>query len=204
MSSFKMHIAISKKIKEELNYTNMFLVGSILPDIIKLILGDRKASHFEENGIIDLNKFIDKQNNLESELFLGYYSHLIEDKIWYESYMTKKYLKLPEYSHYKLYSDYTLVDDIIYNELNIDTQNIGKILCETIKKINIKDISLMDSEIKHIINNENIKKKLSEVWKDYSTDGEIYFYNIDDAKEYYQVSIQKVKEYLMNSKKLIK
>lgn len=94
MSSFKMHIAISKKIKEELNYSNMFLLGAILPDIIKLIIGDRKVTHFEEHGIIDLNKFINNQNDLENELVLGYYAHLIEDKIWYESYMTKKIFEI--------------------------------------------------------------------------------------------------------------
>ena len=87
MSSLKMHMAISKKIKDELNYSDIFLLGVILPDIIKLILEDRKVSHFENNGIIDLNRFISKQNNLDNELVLGYYAHLIEDKIWDELYL---------------------------------------------------------------------------------------------------------------------
>ena len=61
MSSLKIHIAISKKIKEEFNYSNIFLLGAILPDIIKLIIGNRETTHFEKQGIIDLDEFISKQ-----------------------------------------------------------------------------------------------------------------------------------------------
>ena len=61
-----------------------------MPDIIKLIIGNRKSTHFEKQGIIDLDEFISKQKNLENELVLGYYAHLIEDKIWYELYYERK------------------------------------------------------------------------------------------------------------------
>lgn len=202
MSSLKMHIAISKKIKEEFNLSNIFLLGAILPDIIKLIIGNRKATHFEKQGIIDLDEFISKQKNLENELVLGYYAHLIEDKIWYELYMREKYFKLPEYSDNKLYNDYSFVDNIFYKDRYIDmnTQNIGKILREAIEKININDICLRDGEIEDIINNDNIKSKLSQIWKDYSSDGNNYFYTINDATEYYELCLEKVKEYLENLK----
>ena len=33
MSSFKMHVAISEKVRSELNYSNLFILGSVLPDI---------------------------------------------------------------------------------------------------------------------------------------------------------------------------
>ena len=66
MSSLKMHMAISQKIKDEFNYSNMFLLGAILPDIIKLIIKNRKISHFEKDGIIDLDKYMSKQNNLDN------------------------------------------------------------------------------------------------------------------------------------------
>lgn len=204
MSSLKMHMAISKKIKDELNYSDIFLLGAILPDIIKLLLGDRKISHFEKDGIIDLNRFINMQNNIDNELVLGYYAHLIEDKIWYELYMTKKYLKSPVYSDWKLYNDYAFVDNILYNDLNIDmnTQNISEMLHKAIKKMNIKDICLTDSKIENNINNDNIKNKINEVWKNYYSDGNNYFYNINDAKEYYQLTLQKVKECLTKLKNI--
>ena len=36
MSSLKMHIAISEEIRKQFNLSNDFLLGAILPDIIKL------------------------------------------------------------------------------------------------------------------------------------------------------------------------
>lgn len=202
MSSLKMHIAISMKIKEEFNYSNIFLLGAILPDIIKLIIGNRKITHFEKQEIIDLDEFINKQKNLENELVLGYYAHLIEDKIWYELYMREKYFKLPEYSDSKLYNDYSFVDNIFYKDrcIDMDTQNISEMLYEAIEKININDICLMDSEIEYIINNENCKSKLSEIWKDYYSNGNNYFYTTHDATEYYDLCLEKVKEHLENLK----
>ena len=196
MSSLKMHIAISKKIKDELDYSNLFLVGSILPDIIKLILGERTSSHFEFNNNIDLDKYILAQNNLSNELILGYYAHLIEDKIWFESYMTKKYKKLQEYSDYKLYNDYAFIDNLMYKKLGINTQNISEIIFENIEKINVKAIHLMNCKNEYMINNESVKEKIREVWKDYTVDGNNYFYTPKDAIEYYQLSFQKVKEHL--------
>lgn len=202
MSSLKMRIAISKKIQEDFNLSSIFLLGAILPDIIKLIIGNRETTHFEKQGIIDLDEFISKQKNLENELVLGYYAHLIEDKIWYELYMREKYFKLPEYSDNKLYNDYSFVDNIFYKDRYIDmnTRSIGEILHEAIEKININDICLSDGEIEDIIDNDNIKSELSKIWKDYSSDGNNYFYTIHDATEYYELCLEKVKEYFENLK----
>ncbi|MGN1384099.1 MAG: hypothetical protein ACI4XD_02260 [Clostridia bacterium] len=200
MSSLKMHIAISKKIKDELCYSNLFLVGSILPDIIKLILGEKTSSHFEINNNIDLDKYILAQDNLKDELILGYYAHLIEDKIWFESYMNKKYRKLQEYSDYKLYNDYAFVDNLMYKKLDINTQDIGQIIFENIDKIDVKAIHLMNCKNKYMINNKSVKEKIREVWKDYATDGNNYFYTPKDAREYYQLSSQEVKEHLIKLK----
>lgn len=201
MGSLKMHIAISKKIKDELCYSNLFLVGSILPDIIKLILGESKSSHFEFKNTIDLDKYIFTQDNLKDELILGYYAHLIEDKIWLESYMNKKYANLQEFSKYKLYNDYAFVDNIMYKELDIDTQNISNIIFENIDKIDIHSVHLMDCKNEYMINNESVKEKIQEAWIDYDTDGNNYFYTIKDAIEYYQLSLKKVREQLIKKDK---
>lgn len=117
MSSLKMHIAISKKVKEELQLGDLFLVGSILPDVLKLILHERKLSHFEIDQNIDLNKFLLLQDNF-NEIVLGYYAHLIEDKIWFELYMNR-YRKLEIYSDDRLYNDYAFIDNYMYKKLKI-------------------------------------------------------------------------------------
>ena len=41
-------------------------------------------------------KFKKMQTNINSDLVLGYYAHLIEDKIWFESYMLNKNCNLPD------------------------------------------------------------------------------------------------------------
>ena len=90
------------------------------------------------------------------------------------------------------------MDNIFYKDryIDMDTQNISEMLYEAIEKININDICLMDSEIEYIINNENCKSKLSEIWKDYYSNGNNYFYTTHDATEYYDLSLEKVKEHL--------
>lgn len=194
MSSLKMHIAISKKVKEELKYSDLFIVGSILPDIIKLILKERTSSHFEINETIDLDKYLLTQDNLKNELVLGYYAHLIEDKIWFESYVNKKYTKLKNFSHNNLYKDYAFIDNLMYKKLDIDTQSITKILLENIDKIDLKSINLMNCINDNLINNENVKEKIKEVWKDYEYENKNYFYTIEDAEKYYDLASKKVKE----------
>ena len=144
MSSFKMHVAISEKVRSELNYSNLFILGSVLPDIIKLIVKDRTSTHFENNNSIDLEKYILAQDNLKNELVVGYYAHLIEDKIWFESYLDKKYRKFKEYSDEKIYNDYAFIDNIMYKKLNFNTQGIRKILLESIDATDVKAINLMN------------------------------------------------------------
>lgn len=196
MSSLKMHIAISKKVKEELQLGDLFLVGSILPDTIKLILHERTSSHFEIDKNIDLDKFLLLQDNLKSELILGYYAHLIEDKIWFEIYMDK-YKKIEAYSDDKLYNDYAFIDDYMYKKLKIKTEDISKILFVNMNKLDVKSVKLMNCKNEDLINNKNIKEKIKEVWKDYDFDNIDYFYTINDAEEYYELASKKVKEYII-------
>lgn len=199
MSSFKMHVAISEKVRRKLNYSNLFILGSVLPDIFKSIIKEeteRTSSHFEVNKVIDLEKYISAQDDLTNELILGYYAHLIEDKIWMESYINKKYIKLKEYSDEKLYNDYAFIDNIMYKKLNFNTQGIRKILLESIDATDVKAINLMNCKSEELINNKSVKEKIKEVWKDYKSDNNNYFFTMNDAEEYYELASRKVKEYI--------
>ena len=77
MSSLKMHIAISEEIRKQFNLSNDFLLGAILPDIIKLLRKERITSHFEIDNQVDLEKFKKMQTNINSDLVLGYYACLL-------------------------------------------------------------------------------------------------------------------------------
>ncbi len=71
MSSLKMHLAISEEVRKELNLSDDFILGSVLPDIIKMIIKDRKKTHFEDiEDIVNLDKFLRLQNKLNDEVVL--------------------------------------------------------------------------------------------------------------------------------------
>lgn len=71
MSSLKMHLAISEEVRKELNLSDDFILGSVLPDIIKMIIKDRKKTHFEDiEDIVNLDKFLRLQNKLNDEVIL--------------------------------------------------------------------------------------------------------------------------------------
>ena len=92
MSSLKMHIAISTKLKEKFSFGNDFLLGAILPDIYKILLkeGNLRKTHFEiEKYIPNINKFCEEYKNKKSEIVYGYLAHLVQDKVWFDEYVRK-------------------------------------------------------------------------------------------------------------------
>ena len=89
-----MHIAVAeelyKKIKTKLdiNYYG-YILGSIAPDLSKLLNTTRSNSHFliQNTESIDIDKFLNKYKPyLTNSFTLGYYIHLFTDKLFYEDY----------------------------------------------------------------------------------------------------------------------
>ena len=84
MASSVIHMAVATEINKVIKRNNdMLLIGSIAPDISKLIGEDKTRSHFLIQGsdcIPDLNKFLNKYNYfLNDDFILGYYVHLYTD-----------------------------------------------------------------------------------------------------------------------------
>ena len=52
MSSYIMHMGVSEIVKKKLKLTDKFILGSILPDNLKSITGDRDGTHYIEKIII--------------------------------------------------------------------------------------------------------------------------------------------------------
>jgi len=93
-----MHLNVSNKLKKKYNFSDDFLIGSILPDIYKKTIMTRDQSHFLKEVIVrkeskvslpDLERFMEEnKNNNKDEVVLGYLVHLVEDYIWFRDYST--------------------------------------------------------------------------------------------------------------------
>lgn len=84
MASTIIHLAVANEINKKLKRNkNQLLIGTISPDISKLIGEDKTKSHFlsdESNDIPNINKFMKKYKNyLYDDFVMGYYIHLYTD-----------------------------------------------------------------------------------------------------------------------------
>lgn len=214
MGSFNMHIAISKKIKEKFSFSDEFILGTVLPDLYKILLKNKEITHFEEENsrewIPNIEKFCEEHKDKQTEIAYGYLAHLVQDKIWFKEYHNKKFVEELEdgkYYRYKkdntihneseylkgIYTDYTIIDKYIVNKYSLNREEIN----EKIKKC--------------IINSGKIKEKaelinlVDTIIIDYSS-----IYNKNDSStffgeeimdEYYEKALKETEKIL---KKFIK
>lgn len=185
MSSYKMHLAISKKLMNDLKLGNDFLLGSILPDLLKIIIKDRDSTHFQEKNcdekLPNIELFISKYGNLHSDLMYGYLAHLIEDYIWFHDYINLKYKN--KYSDNEIYSDYGIIDEYITNKISLDMKNI---------KENLKKSALNYKQINGI-NNEKIIHMIETNIINYGHEDKIKFFTPQDADQYFEKAYTKAK-----------
>ena len=152
MASAIIHLCVAKEIARRLNINDdNLLIGSIAPDISKLIGESKIKSHYltYDEDIPDIQLFLkENKNYLKHPFELGYFIHLYTDKIWFKSFSPKflcnKSLKLKDGSILPvtedsfasiIYNDYSnlnseLIDiykldlKIFYEEPNISKSNI--------------------------------------------------------------------------------
>ena len=93
MASSMIHIAVANEINKKLNRDkSKLLIGTIAPDISKLIGETKVKSHFQDrnDNIPNLDKFLNKyKENLNDDFVLGYYIHLLKDYLWFKYFMTE-------------------------------------------------------------------------------------------------------------------
>jgi len=86
MASAIIHMAVAKAVGDIIDKnSNDYFLGSIAPDISKIVGKDRAISHFEEDGMEtpNIEKFIKKyQKYIEQDFELGYLIHLYTDEYW--------------------------------------------------------------------------------------------------------------------------
>ena len=94
MASSIIHICVANEINKSLKRNSReLLIGTIAPDISKLLGESKLYSHFLDdidNNIPNINKFLIKyKNNLDDDFVLGYYIHLYTDYLWFKYFITK-------------------------------------------------------------------------------------------------------------------
>lgn len=173
MASSIIHMAVAKEMNKKLKKDeSKLLLGSIAPDLSKLVGETKKYSHFlDDNNKVDLNKFLAKyQKYLNDDFVLGYYIHLYTDYLWFKYFITEivdndKIKKLDgtivklngEMARLYIYNDYTNLNEKLVAQYNLDLNELNNIeVSNIINEIPLDKISLLLEQIKII--NENINK----------------------------------------------
>ena len=189
MASSVIHMAVANEVNKVLKRDNSkLLIGSIAPDISKQIGQDRTISHFIfEDGLIDLDKFLDKyKNNLDDDFVLGYYIHLLTDYFWFKYFM-------PEITNY------SIIKTLDGKELSLSKEEICKYIYNDYTNINIRVINEYNMDLKIFFNElPEIKNIIEEIPMDKlqvivdkagniimnSTNGKNYTFDIKNIKQF--------------------
>lgn len=95
MASAVIHMAVANEVNKYLKRDeNKLLIGSIAPDIAKLIKEPKTKGHFlipdEYYDIPDMNKFLAKyKDHLDDDFVMGYFIHLYTDFFWFKYFLTE-------------------------------------------------------------------------------------------------------------------
>ena len=199
MASSIIHIAVASELNKKLNRDrSKLLIGTIAPDISKLVGESKKFSHFtiqSDENIPDLDKFLKKyKNRLNDDFVLGYYIHLYTDYLWFKYFLPDVYdnskhlvtkldgtivkcngLMIEQY----IYNDYTnITRDVIDNydlDLKIFFNEIPK-LENIIEEIPMDKIDLIVNKAGEIIENAKERKE--------------FVFNMDNIYNFISLSVE--------------
>jgi len=201
MASALIHMAVANEVNKKLGRDNKkLLLGSIAPDISKLVGEEREKSHFQINrdDPPNLEAFLIRYKNyLNDDFVMGYYIHLYTDYLWFKYFIPEiidkdKYIvtKLDgtkikfdtEYLLYKyIYNDYTNLNINLIDEYNLDL----KIFYEDLPKIDniIREIPMDKLDV--------LQNKMSEIIEN-SKETKLYVFDLDNIKQFISVSTERI------------
>ena len=199
MASSLIHLAVANEVNKTLKRDNRkILLGSIAPDVSKLVETDRNKSHFLSAGesIPHLDWFLVKyKDKLDDDFLMGYYIHLYTDYVWFKYFVPEivnKNLitkldgtKVECPSDYLLslyiYNDYTNLNSLLIDEYSLDL----KIFYEELPKIDTKmteipidKLYILVNRTGEIIENSNKKKE--------------YLFNLDNIKQFISMCVEMI------------
>lgn len=159
MASSIIHIAVAKEINKVLKRDeSKLLLGSVAPDLSKLIGETKLYSHFLEkvgNNVPNMERFLEEyKNNLNDDFVLGYFIHLYTDYFWFKFFIPE-ILDSKQQKIKKLNGDsVNLSGEMLIMYIYNDYTNLN---LELIKKYNI------DLEFLYDEDNQNIKSIIKEI-----------------------------------------
>jgi len=179
MASSVIHMAVASEVNKKINRDiNKLLIGTIAPDISKLVGETKVKSHFSSNDLEDLpniDKFVKKyKKNLDDDFVMGYYIHLYTDYLWFKYFIddidyssmvtfidgSKLLCDKDDFIKY-VYNDYTNINVKLIDRYNIDLKifyneipNVDYI----IEEIPMDKLNLIINKTSTIIANTKINK----------------------------------------------
>ena len=183
MASSMIHIAVASEVNKKIQRDNSkLLIGSIAPDISKLVGQTKLFSHFLDNNetnIPNLDMFLNKyREHLNDDFVLGYYIHLYTDYLWFKYFMPEVY-NYNKNLIYKLdgsvfechgnmlsqyiYNDYTNLNVRLLDEYNLDLKifyNELPLIDNLIDEIPMDKLNLIVNKVAEIIENTKVNKDL--------------------------------------------
>ena len=192
-------MAVANEINKNLKRNNdRILIGSIAPDLSKILGEGKKTSHFiipGDENIPDMDKFISKyKNNLDDDFVMGYFIHLYTDYLWFKYFIPSIYdndkniiTKLDgttikcngEMFCQYIYNDYTNLNTELLDEYDMDLKIFYNELPEfknIIKEIDYDKLNLLIAKASVIIENSKLRKDLT--------------FNVDNIKVFIKTSVE--------------
>lgn len=197
MASSVIHMTIAHKINEELKKDKYkILIGSIAPDISKLIGRTKEESHFLDdvkNDIPNMERFLKKyQKYLDDDFVLGYYIHLYTDYLWFKYFIPEikenDFIKKLDQTVVKvtpktitkyIYNDYTNLNEQLIDKYNLELDvfyNEIPPIANIIKEIPMDKLNIIVDKAGVIISNSRINKE--------------YVFNLENIDKFIETSTQ--------------
>ena len=209
MASSMIHLTIANELNKLLKRDKKkLLLGSIAPDLSKLVGDDKTRSHFildGEEDIPDLNKFLKKYGYFFNDDFvLGYYIHLYSDYLWFKYFIPDLFdegknvitklngdiIKCNDNMMAKyIYNDYTNINNDLIDIYDLDLKLFYEPVPELnniIDEIPMDKISLIVDKAGLIIENSKKNKELvfdiEQIKKFIKMNVEIIYSNLKELK----------------------
>ncbi len=202
MASSIVHATIAIKLKDKLKINNYYdyLLGSIAPDIGKIIGVPKNITHFfiREN-VPDLTRFIKEYPNyLTNDFLLGYFIHLYCDDLWFNKFLLQfvsnnqihllngQIIEHNERNMIKvIYHDYDLLNADIIKKYHLDYSFLTKSFVKPniiFKEFDVSKIYLINEQTYHYLTSSHT--------------GEYQLFNMDMIDNYINNCIKEIINYL--------